>query len=62
MTVTPEDLGVLAAIGILILAFVVIALRERSRQKSFFRNKIRRDWGKPPEGEWTAEELDSISH
>lgn len=62
MTVTSADLGVLAVIGILILAFIVFALRERKRQRSLFQWKIRQEWGNPPSGEWTQEELDSISH
>ena len=62
MTVTADDLIVIALIGILILAFVVIAVRENRRQKKYFLLKIRREWGCPPSGEWTQEELDSISH
>ena len=45
MTVTADDLIVIALIGILILAFVVIAVRENRRQKKYFLLKIRREWG-----------------
>ena len=50
MTVTADDLIVIALIGILILAFVVIAVRENRRQKKYFLLKIRRECGCPPSG------------
>ena len=62
MVITMEDIAVLAAIGILILAFVLLAVRENARQRKNFQAAIRRLWGQPPEGEWSADDLESISH
>jgi DNA mismatch repair ATPase MutS len=62
MMLTAEDITVIAVIGGLILAFVFIAIRENRRQKKFFLLKIRREWGCPPSGEWSGEDLESISH
>lgn len=59
---TPENIAGLVFIGILALAFVTVAVRENGQQKHMFLNKIRREWGNPPSGEWTSEELASISH
>lgn len=59
---TPENIAGIVFVGILVLAFVVIAVKENGQQKHFFLNKIRREWGNPPSGEWTSEELESISH
>ena len=59
---TPETIAGLVFIGILVLAFALIAIRENGQQKHVFLNKIRREWGSPPSGEWTSEELESISH
>ena len=59
---TPENIVGLVFIGILVLAFVGVALKERLQQKYVFLNKIRREWGNAPSGEWTMEELESISH
>ena len=59
---TADDVFVIGVIVLFILIFVVIAVRENLRQKKYFLLKIRREWGCPPSGEWTQEELDSISH
>lgn len=59
---TPENIAGLVFIGILAFAFVTVAVRENGQQKHMFLNKIRREWGNPPSGEWTSEELASISH
>lgn len=59
---TPENIVGVVFIGILVLAFVGVALKERVQQKHVFLNKLRREWGNAPSGEWTVEELESISH
>ena len=57
---TPENIVGVVFIGILVLAFVGVALKERVQQKHVFLNKLRREWGNAPSGEWTVEELESI--
>lgn len=47
---------ILAVIGIL----VVVAVRDRIRTKKTRLEQLRRSWGKVPEREYTAEELESI--
>ena len=48
---TPENIVGVVFIGILVLAFVGVALKERVQQKHVFLNKLRREWGNAPSGE-----------